>query len=307
MTLLTIIKYACFANCVPLYTRGVYLRYDDLQDAAEGKDILEQHGFQVVYVTGYQYALAKAQDTAQLNEFEGQMSLTVLIDANPEHAIWEFSEGDYALMQLAVQNVCSAFGRVRNLVHVSTDNEKMSLTFRVEFSSVDSAGRAVQSLAMDPVWGTNLAVSHPPSPCLALWLTLLQKSFQWVTAVALPWTGKRAANSPHRHKPRVDDQGRFVGYRPALNPVSPTAFWRHPADQHNRVRRERILDGSDVRTTIMLRNIPNKMDWVCHSFSFSSNFTNPCGSWPSRLSSMSSASVPTISCTFASTSSRVVT
>jgi hypothetical protein len=192
---LTIIKYACFANCVPLYTRGVYLRYDDLQDAAEGKDILEQHGFQVVYVTGYQYALAKAQDTAQLNEFEGQMSLTVLIDANPEHAIWEFSEADYALMQLAIQNVCSAFGRVRNLVHVSTDNAKMSLTFRVEFSSVDSAGRAVQSLAMDPVWGINLAVSCPPSPCLALLLTLSQKSFQWVTSVALPWTGNRATNS----------------------------------------------------------------------------------------------------------------
>lgn len=37
---------------------------------------------------------------------------------------------------------------------------------------------------------------------------------------------------------------------------------RHPNDQHNRVRRERILDGSDIRTTVMLRNIPNKMDWV---------------------------------------------
>jgi hypothetical protein len=73
-------------------------------------------------------------------------------------------------------------------------------------------------------------------------------------------------NSPHRTKPRVDDQGRFVGYRPSLaNFNGPSQ--RHPTDQHNRVRRERILDGSDVRTTIMLRNIPNKMDWVsCLSF-----------------------------------------
>jgi hypothetical protein len=75
-------------------------------------------------------------------------------------------------------------------------------------------------------------------------------------------------NSPHRTKLHVDDQGRFVGYRPASAPFN-GPYQRHPADQHNRVRRERILDGSDVRTTIMLRNIPNKMDWVSH-LSFSS-------------------------------------
>lgn len=33
-------------------------------------------------------------------------------------------------------------------------------------------------------------------------------------------------------------------------------------DKNNRVRRERIVDGTDVRTTVMLRNIPNKLDWV---------------------------------------------
>ena len=69
-------------------------------------------------------------------------------------------------------------------------------------------------------------------------------------------------NSPHRTKPRVDDQGRLVGFRPAPDQFPITKSYRHPHDQHNRVRRERILDGSDVRTTIMLRNIPNKMDWV---------------------------------------------
>jgi hypothetical protein len=56
--------------------------------------------------------------------------------------------------------------------------------------------------------------------------------------------------------------------------VTATQFYRHPADQHNRVRRERILDGTDVRTTVMLRNIPNKMDWVCHMFSCSSSSTD---------------------------------
>jgi hypothetical protein len=100
-------------------------------------------------------------------------------------------------------------------------------------------------------------------------LTPVQQSFQWVTVSPALWTGDRPVNSPHRVKPRVDDQGRFVGYRPAVNTLTGHPFYRHPADQHNRVRRERILDGSDVRTTIMLRNIPNKMDWVRHNFSYS--------------------------------------
>ncbi|KAF2273173.1 uncharacterized protein EI97DRAFT_366363, partial [Westerdykella ornata] len=31
---------------------------------------------------------------------------------------------------------------------------------------------------------------------------------------------------------------------------------------HNRVNRDHIVHGYDVRTTVMLRNIPNKMDWL---------------------------------------------
>jgi hypothetical protein len=250
-----------------VYTRGVYLRYDDLREAAEGKDILEQHGFHVNYISGYQYALAKSQDTALLNEFEGQMQLSVLIDANPEHAIWEFTETDYAAMTVAVEQICLAFGPVRNLVHVDTDNDKMLLVFRVEFFGVDAANRAVHSLSTDAIWGSNKEVSHPFMSCLTAMLMYSQKSFQWVTMSPALWTGDRPSNSPHRSKPRVDDQGRFVGYRPAVNALTGQAYYRHPADQHNRVRRERILDGSDVRTTIMLRNIPNKMDWVCLVFS----------------------------------------
>ncbi|KAL5121628.1 hypothetical protein ACEQ8H_000314 [Pleosporales sp. CAS-2024a] len=238
--------YACFNTCVPVYTRGVYLRYDDLRDAAEGKAVLEQHGFQVEYVTAFKYALAKAQDTAQINEFEGQIKLSVMIDANPEHAVWDFTEADDCLLTFAITNVASAFGKVRNLLHVDTNNEKMALTFRIELHSVDAANRAVNSLSTDPVWGTNLA-----------------KSFQWVTVLAEPWAGIYSVNSPRRKHPRIDAWGRYSGFRPASN----AGHLHYPivrpgSDQHNRVRRERILDGTDVRTTIMLRNIPNKMDWM---------------------------------------------
>ena len=94
-------------------------------------------------------------------------------------------------------------------------------------------------------------------------LTLSKKAYQWFTVDPCAWTGERPVNSPHRVKPCIDDVGRFVGYRPAPDQYSSAyATYRHPHDQHNRVRRERILNGEDVRTTIMLRNIPNKMDWV---------------------------------------------
>jgi hypothetical protein len=237
---------------VPVYTRGIYLCYDDLRDAAEGKDILEQHQFTIDYVSGYSYAIAKSQDTAQLNEFDGQIQLSIKIDAHPDHAVWEFTDEDHREVLASVESICQAFGPIRNIVHVETNNENMYFVFRIEFYGVDAANRAVHSLTTDPVWGTNKGAS-----------------FGWFTLIAALWTGARALNSPHRTNPHVDDQGRLAGYRPAVNPIVPRSSFHHPADQHNRVRRERILDGNDVRTTIMLRNIPNKMDWVSLSFSFS--------------------------------------
>jgi hypothetical protein len=238
-------KYACFANCVPTYSRGVYLRFDDLREAAEAKDILEQHDFVIHYVTGYQYALAKSQDTTQIDEFEGQIEMSVMINPNPDHAIWEFSADDLADMTNIIDQVCAAFGHVRNCVHVASNDAKMQLTFRIEFHSVDAAHRAVHSMIRDATWGMNY-----------------EQTFQWVTLSPVKWSGERPANSPHRTKPAVDDQGRFIGYRAAAGVYPGNMFYRHPADQHNRVLREHILDGSDVRTTIMLRNIPNKLDWV---------------------------------------------
>ncbi|KAF2128382.1 hypothetical protein P153DRAFT_386503 [Dothidotthia symphoricarpi CBS 119687] len=239
--------YQCFSNCVPVYARGVHLRFDDLREAAEAKDILEQHGFTVDWISSYEYALAKAQDTACLNEFEGQMKLPILIVPNPKHDAWEFTPADLTDMTDTIERVAGAFGTVRNCIHVDTEDTKMLLIFRIEFHSVDAAHRAVYSLQSDPIWDASNI-----------------KAYQWATVDPSAWSGERAANSPHRTKPRVDDQGRFVGFRAAPVPYygSASGYQRHPADQHNRVRRERILDGSDVRTTIMLRNIPNKMDWM---------------------------------------------
>ncbi|KAI8940878.1 hypothetical protein NX059_002138 [Plenodomus lindquistii] len=239
--------YACFANCVPVFAHGVHLRFDDLQDAAEAKDILDQHEFGVEYISGYDFAIAKTQETSQANEFEGQIKLTVMIEPHPDNTNFGFSNDDLAMITKSVELTAGAFGSLRNCVHVGSDHDKLLLEFRLEFYSVDAAHRAVQSLRLDPVWGMSN-----------------DKTYQWSVIYVAPWVGEHAANSPQRHKPRMDDQGRFVGYRPNIDDqiIMGAHPFRHPHDQHNRVRRERILDGGDVRTTIMLRNIPNKLDWM---------------------------------------------
>ena len=161
--MLTFSQYQCFSFCVPVFTRGVHLRYDDLREAAEAKDILTQHGFVVDWITGYEFALAKSQDTAQLNEFEGQVKVAIVIKPYPEHATFEFTDTDLAEVTEAVEITAGVFGTVRNCVHVETLDTKMTLVFRVEFHSVDAATRAVQSLTLDPVWGINNAVGTPSS------------------------------------------------------------------------------------------------------------------------------------------------
>jgi hypothetical protein len=152
-------QYACFHNAVPYYNRGVFIRYDNLQDAAEGKAILEQHGFALDYTTAYDYALAKSQDTTCIKEFEGQIKISIYVEPNPDHAIWEFGNEDLAGITKAVEITAGAFGAVRNVVHVDTLDEKMLLVFRVEFQSVDAGNRAVESLNIDAVWGMNQDVS----------------------------------------------------------------------------------------------------------------------------------------------------
>lgn len=146
---------------MPVYTRGVHLRYDDLREAAEAKDILSQHGFVVDWITGYEFALAKLQDTAQLNEFEGQIKVPVTIQPYSDHAAFEFTDADLVEVTQAIEITAGVFGIVRNCVHVETHDTKMTLIFRVEFHSVDAATRAVQSLTLDSVWGVNNSVSLP--------------------------------------------------------------------------------------------------------------------------------------------------
>ncbi|KAF2750458.1 hypothetical protein M011DRAFT_243337 [Sporormia fimetaria CBS 119925] len=122
-------------------------------------------------------------------------------------------------------DILQDIGLVRGIAQLSDGHPFM---LRVEFDSVDAANRAVQILTRNTTWST------------------FEKDPLKVTVQCKPWSEVRSGT------PAV----------PETLILNGSAFRNHGFDQHNRVRRERILDGSDIRTTVMLRNIPNKMDWL---------------------------------------------
>lgn len=258
---LTLSQYAAFEMCVPIYSRGVYLRFDDIQDAGACKYILEQHDFKTSYVDNYTFALAKSQDTGAMDEFEGQIRVEIavsraVIDGDHHQAI--FNLNDLKVLHQEIETALSRFGSVRDFVHTATHN--MFFVFRVEFFSVEVANRTRASLLDRPLTRQEVCISS--FLCFAHANTS-QGIWTWTVARADNWTGPRAANSPHRRFPRVDDRGRFMEFRHAPLTNAPAAPPRNDEEtRHNQVLRHRIVEGSDVRTTIMLRNIPNKLDWV---------------------------------------------
>jgi hypothetical protein len=109
----------------------------------------------------YDYARAQDKDLGKVKEFEGQIYLPVLIEANPDHAIWEFTSEDLAGIIKNVETIAKAFGAVRHVVHIDTLEDKMQLIFRIEFDSINAAHRSIQSLRLDPVYELQADVSTP--------------------------------------------------------------------------------------------------------------------------------------------------
>lgn len=218
-------------------TKGdIYVRFDSINDAIKAKTIFGKHGLPASFVAQHQFANAKFQDLSSVNDFEGQVKLTVSTDPFSTPA-------RLALTANYARNMCEMFGNVRQL-EVITDHDPV--VFRVAFDSIDAANRAVQVFGIKTV----CALPNVSPPCSHPELVLTTFEDAIGSFLMEPWTVN--GSSPAIALPIVH----------AENTTMMTAR-RHPNDQHNRVRRERIVDGSDIRTTVMLRNIPNKMDWVC--------------------------------------------
>jgi hypothetical protein len=266
-TSLTSKQYMCFDKAVPVYSRGVCLRFDSLMDACEAVELLRAQQFIVSFKDTYDFALAKSQDTASINEFEGQAMIVVAVESSEIGAPLDFDFNGLQCLCHSLERMMNCFGRVRTYAHYKTTESAIQLLlfFRFEFQSAEAATRAVASLKIDPMSGMDQQVSPPIHSSLCS-LTFDQTTVQWTTVDAAAWNGQRAPNSPHRSKPPVDDRGRHTGYVHASIPD--LSARRRAPDNHNRVRKGPILDGTDVRTTIMLRNIPNKLDWVYDPFLF---------------------------------------
>ncbi|KAI4653198.1 uncharacterized protein J4E79_008711 [Alternaria viburni] len=230
-------RYDCFKHSAIFLQdphAAIFIRFDSLSDAIEARDLLIQAGFATHYATMDDLARSMPKDIRDIQPFEGQMFLSMFIDANPEHAVWEFTAEDYEDIKHQVDLIAREFGIVRNVVHVDTVHDEMRLIFRIEFDSIDAAQRAIQSLRRTPVYGFGA-----------------DRSYFWSTINVGDWVDERPLGS-HRFQHRGDTRRPYRGQ------------FRNedPQDEHNRVRRERILDGSDVRTTVMLRNIPANCDWM---------------------------------------------
>ncbi|KAF2714828.1 hypothetical protein K504DRAFT_445767 [Pleomassaria siparia CBS 279.74] len=251
-------EYSVFNNAVPLWARGVYIRFDSLRDSCDAKYLFSSLHYATEYISPYEYAVAKSQDTIAVNDYEGQVVLALYIesvDVNdqgravkgyPETPLAKVNEGDLDEIAMHVQTVTDYYGPTRDIEHVSTDESRGLVRYRVEFQSINDANRAMQSLKL------MTAMSYSKN-----------MTFRWGTVIVGPWVGPPRNDSPQSKTPQKDDQGRLVGFlHQKARHIPTSSYLRHPADQHNKVQRERIERGTDVRTTVMLRNIPNKLDWM---------------------------------------------
>ena len=194
--LLTSIQYQVFATCVPVYCRGVHLRFDSLRHACEAKQLLEARGFQMCFIDNYDFAIAKSQDTAAINEFEGQIKIVILVESATMTSC-VFTQNDIEWLGDNVERAMSHFGTVRTHAHYKTeeDNTKLLFSFRVEFHSSEAATRAVASLQKDPMWDIDANVRRPDhlllshannfSESLAL-VNLRSRRLGWTSCSQLP-------------------------------------------------------------------------------------------------------------------------
>lgn len=243
---------------MPLNTSGdIRLRFDSVADACTGQHILVSEGYSVDFITPRDYARAKFQDLASLDEFEGQITITVVTNRalNMEEAT--------ALEDLMRDILSSRFRSsqhgpaVREIARLPSRQPTVT-QFRVEMDSLDAATRTVRALARVPLHGYMRNVSLYHLSHMRSHANSFQ--FEWSVRSIRPYTDPSNNNSSSS-TPDRDQHGRLIGFRHQPLPVAPFRGSRHH-DQHNRVRRERVADGSDIRTTVMLRNIPNKLDWV---------------------------------------------
>ncbi|KAH7122560.1 RNA recognition motif 2-domain-containing protein [Dendryphion nanum] len=228
-------QYKVFETAVLLEKGGrVYMRFDDFSKATDAVYLLSELNFQVEYITQEAYAQAKFQDPLSLNPYEGQLKITY-------ESPFEDLVHHVGTLEESIREMCALFGTLRHASFIPSENDYNAhrVSFRVEFQSIDAATRACALVTATPI---NFVDS--------------QETTIWYLVDVQGWAGPRTCR-PTTTVPR-DAHGRLIGFQHASN----AAGTRRSYDFHNRVDVDRIAKGHDVRSTVMLRNIPNKLDWL---------------------------------------------
>jgi hypothetical protein len=127
------------------------MRFDNLRDSCEAKYLLECLGYVIEYITPYEFAVAKSQDTAAVSDYEGQVNFPILVEP-----IANFDRKGLNEVAGLVHEFAGFYGVVRDVEHASTDEKNGIIRFRVEFMSIDAANRAIQGVKECPVCGGDI-------------------------------------------------------------------------------------------------------------------------------------------------------
>jgi hypothetical protein len=123
------------------------MRFDNLRDSCEAKYLLECLGYVIEYITPYEFAVAKSQDTATVSDYEGQVNFPVLVQP-----IGNLNRNGLNQVAGFVHDFASCYGVVRDVEHAATDEKNGIIRFRVEFMSIDAANRAIQGIKEFPMY-----------------------------------------------------------------------------------------------------------------------------------------------------------
>ncbi|KAF2012689.1 hypothetical protein BU24DRAFT_484416 [Aaosphaeria arxii CBS 175.79] len=201
----------------------VWIYFDDTRAARQAYMYLRQLQFEVRYALQSVYAQAAKQDVLAIDRNEGQIALKMLT-----RSVQVFNND--SLLADIVKTTCSHIGEVRLVrqLRKSQHSNGFTFTYRVEFFSVLDANRAVTLLK-----DRNPLAEHNSNA----------RAYPWETVRVERYSGVEVDTS----------------IRP---PLRGKQYIYRSRDAHNRVYVTRVLAGLDVRSTLMLRNIPNEMNWM---------------------------------------------
>lgn len=227
------------------------IRFDKLSEALQaGNEINEKvqewrFPCRVRFITPEDYAAAMLNG-GFLNDLEGQVILGVTLDYGGQFAF------DQALMETAMRAYAKRYhGDVHAIV--CGDNNPSFAEVRVEFDSIKDSKTCIEALRRSSSDVFELKRQGLPSV-----------KFQVVDAELYSTSEQRkrydsVTEARNLARSSVPSPRRAHGSAPNNDAAPRRLSWNHHSNMVNFMR---IDQGLDVRTTIMLRNIPNKMDAV---------------------------------------------